>query len=62
MKTTLIITVIIIISAIGLVFYSLGLQEPSQIVSDDLSSEQPLPEGKSLSINLKESVGIEAQP
>ncbi len=64
MKTGIIIGVVIGIIAIGvLAYYMYGTDDQvmSEEISDQLDDDM-ISEGKDLSINLKESVGVEANP
>lgn len=63
MKSGIIIAVIIGIIGLGIIAYSVGTEDlDSQEMINIPIEDEPLPEGKNLSINLKESVGIEAKP
>jgi len=66
MKPGIIIGIVAVIVIVGILSYSLTIQEDSdsQEVLDTMSpeTEQPVSEGRNLSINLSESIGIEANP
>ena len=64
MKSGIIIAVIIGIIAIGVISYSMSTEElvMQEIIDIPETGESIPPEGKNLSISLKESVGIAANP
>ena len=64
MKSGIIIAIIIGIVAIGVIYYSMNTEETSsqEIINVPDTEEPMVPEGKNLSISLKESIGIEATP
>ncbi|AFS81815.1 hypothetical protein NKOR_09850 [Candidatus Nitrosopumilus koreensis AR1] len=63
MKSGIIIAVIIGVIGLGVIAYSLGTEEfGSQEMINVPSENESVPEGKNLSINLKESIGVEANP
>ena len=65
MKSGIIIAIVIGIIGIGVVSYSMSSIEDTgtQEIFNDPDIEEPImPEGKNLSITLKESVGVAATP
>ena len=61
MKAGIVIAIVIGISALGAAYYALNIEDSEmQEIADIPTTNEP--EGKNLSISLKESVGIEANP
>lgn len=63
MRSGIIIAIIIGVIGLGLVYYSFSIENTeSQIADIPIVDDAPISEGKNLSISLKESVGVEANP